>query len=152
MLMPKVSDACKHHRKAETVRGIDDFLITNGATRLQDRQDPRARRFLYIVDHREEPVTRQAPPKGPLPCFANRKAHRLHPAHLAGADSDGAASLGDDDCIRQKLLGHLRCKKKRPELPGSRPSLRDGPKSLFGKGLLIRRLNQKPTFDPTEIP
>ena len=72
--MPKVAHSGEHHRQAQAVGGIDDFLIAARATGLYDGGDAVAGDFFHSVGEGKKgvgvpflrPLSRAALPEGSL--------------------------------------------------------------------------------------
>jgi len=55
-LVPEMPYPGKDHRHSVTVGGFDDFLVADGAARLNDGRRARLRDFFHAVGEREESV------------------------------------------------------------------------------------------------
>ena len=55
-LVPKMPHAGEDHRQAMLVGGLDDFIVTHGPTRLNDRRDAGFCRGVDAITKREERI------------------------------------------------------------------------------------------------
>src|SRR5271168_3820647 len=116
LLVPEVSDSSKNHSQIEPVGCVNDFLVTNRASGLNDRRCAGSCHRFKTVRKREEGVRRNGTVGQRQNSFHGAKLGGIHPAHLPSPYTQGLAIAGIDDGVRLDVLGHFPGKSERLHL------------------------------------
>ena len=110
--MLKVTHACEDHGNAKFVAGVDDFLIADAPAWLDDRRDPGCSSHFDVVCKWEERIAGKHRTLGLVAGMLERNVAAADAVHLASADADGHAVLGNDDGVGFDMLDDLPCKQQ----------------------------------------
>ena len=149
--MPEMPYPGKDHRDAAFIRGLDNLLIGNRASGLDDGRDPVFGGQDDSVFFGKEGVRSQNRAGGELAGFLGRDEYRIHPGHLARADTYGLCPLGQDNGIALGMLGYLPGKDKGLHFFLGRFLLSNCLKIIFIQGQDILILGQGPAPDPFNV-
>ena len=105
--MLKVTHACEDHGNAKFVAGVDDFLIADAPAWLDDRRDPGCSSHFDVVCKWEERIAGKHRTLGLVAGMLERNVAAADAVHLASADADGYAVLGNDDGVGFDMLDHI---------------------------------------------
>ena len=104
--MAKVPHTREDHRQPEPVGGGDDVRIAHRAARLNDRDSPCFGNGLKAVREWEESVGRRDRSGQRQHGLLRTEPGRVHPTHLARADTDCLSIAGVHDRVRLNVFAY----------------------------------------------
>ena len=145
--MPEHAAAGEDHGHAVLVGGVDDLLVPDAASGLDDGCDPGVCRLVDAVPEGEERIGGHDAALRGLVRLHGRDLGGVHTAHLAGPDSDGALAAHVDDGVGGDVLGQLPCEEQGVDLLLRGGALGDDLQVLGVDDYVLVGLDQHPSLD-----